>query len=177
MTTYDYEKLAMSTAATLEEVLCAGTAPAVEDLAGSEFRGWNTPFFASWVGILRFKKGFFLDPKAGGALRGYNKNIMSGGGINDPWDESGPGGKAKPFGFYDVVSSSTEPYSNSVVLNYNCPRNFSLDPTKLLRDYLVQVDPENPDLFLGKAYLALPPKWPCVSYFILERVGQAEIPS
>ena len=39
----------------------------------------------------------------------------------------------------------------------------------MLRDYLVQVDPANPDLFLGKAYDALGPLRMPTNFFILER--------
>ena len=74
-------------------------------------------------------KGFFKDPSAGGAVRGYNKDIVSGGGLMDPWTEKGKDGKAKPFGFYEIVPQTSGPYPNSVLLNYNCPRNFPLDPT------------------------------------------------
>ena len=173
---HTYESLASATSDTLEQVLLDGQAPDLEVIAGNEYRGWNTPFFASWVGILRFKKGFFKDETNGGSVRGYNKDIVPGGGLMDPWTEKGPGGKAKPFGFYEVQPQSAGMYPNSVLLNYDCPRNFALDPTKLLRDYVVQVNPDNPHLLLGKAYLALPGK-PCVSYFILERVGDAEQPN
>lgn len=176
MNRHDYASLASAPRAELEAVLRAGHPPDLEGLAGSEFRGWNTPFFASWIGILRFKKGFFRDPKAGGRVRGYNKAIRSGGGLNDPWVEKGPGDVASPFGFYEVEIPDDDRYPNSVLLNYNCPRNFLADPTRLLRDYLVQVDADNPDLLLGKAYLATPPIWPRVSYFLLERVGDSVVP-
>jgi hypothetical protein len=173
---HTYDSLASSTDETLEQALVDGTQPDLETIAGHEYRGWNTPFFAATAGILRFKKGFFKDPSAGGAVRGYNKDIVAGGGLMDPWTEKGKDGKAKPFGFYEIVPQTSGPYPNSVLLNYDCPRNFPLDPTKLLRDYVVQVNPDNPHLLLGKAYLALPGKWPTVSYFILERVGEAEVP-
>ena len=47
--------------------------------------------------------------------------------------------------------------------------NPALDPTQVLRDYVVQVDPKNPDLFLGKAYGAFGPLRIPTNFFILER--------
>ncbi|MEJ2362959.1 MAG: hypothetical protein P8Z75_16395 [Gammaproteobacteria bacterium] len=44
-----------------------------------------------------------------------------------------------------------------------------LSPDPFLRDYLVQVDADNEDLYLGKAFVALGPKRVFVSYFVLER--------
>ena len=41
---------------------------------------------------------------------------------------------------------------------------------------MVQVDPDNPDLLLGKAYLGLPGAWPVVSWFVLERLGPGRPP-
>ena len=85
MTKHTYESLASSTDETLEQVMMTGTQPDLDVIAGSEYRGWNTPFFAATAGILRFKKGFFKDPSVGGAVRGYNKDIVAGGGLMDPW--------------------------------------------------------------------------------------------
>ena len=42
-----------------EALLRSGTPPDPSLLAGYEYRGWNTPFFASLAGIKKFKKGFF----------------------------------------------------------------------------------------------------------------------
>ena len=176
MTKHTYESLASSTDETLEQVMKSGTQPELDVIAGNEYRGWNTPFFAATAGILRFKKGFFKDPSAGGAVRGYNKDIVSGGGLMDPWTEKGKTGKQNRSAFTRLCRRRAVRIQTSVLLNYNCPRNFPLDPTKLLRDYVVQVNPDNPHLLLGKAYLALPGKWPTVSYFILERVGDSEVP-
>ena len=48
-------------------------------------------------------------------------------------------------------------YLHAVLLNYGKGGNTPLDPTAGLRDYVVQVDPTNPDLYLGKAYCAFGP--------------------
>jgi len=57
-----------------------------------------------------------------------------------------------------------------VLLDYGRGGNKPWDPTRGLRDYVVQVDPSNPDLFLGKAYYALGPLRVHSNFFILERL-------
>ena len=173
MTNHRYESLAVAPEHELESILRAGLPPDPADLAGYEFRGWNTPLFASFAGIKKFKKGFFNDRNAGGRVRGYNKDIRQQGGLSGPWLEKGPGGRAKPFGFFEVEPPEQGWYPNSVLFNYACPRNNRLDPTRVLRDYVVLVDRDNPDLLLGKAYLALGLTRPSVSWFILERTGRS----
>jgi hypothetical protein len=175
MSRHRYETLAVATSAELEAALRGGLAPDPQALAGSEFRGWNTPFFAPFLGIQKFKKGFFVDEPAGGRVRGYNRDVRQEGGLSGPWLEKGTGG-AKAYGFYEVEVQSAGCYPGSVLLNYDCPRNPRANPIRLLRDYVVQVDPGNPDLLLGKAYLGLPPRGVFVSWFVLERLGPGRPP-
>ena len=56
-----------------------------------------------------------------------------------------------------------------MLLNYGKGGNAAFDPTQVLRDYVVQVDPKNPDLLLGKAYGAIGPLHIPTNFFILER--------
>ena len=61
-------------------------------------------------------------------------------------------------------------YLHGLLLDYGKGDNPFYDPSAGLRDYLVQVDADNPDLFLGKAYFALgAARVPTFSFFILER--------
>ena len=60
-------------------------------------------------------------------------------------------------------------YLHALLLNYGRGGNKPYDPTRNLRDYVVQVDPANPDLYLGKAYYALGPARMPTNFFILER--------
>ena len=62
-------------------------------------------------------------------------------------------------------------YPQALLLDYGCGRNPAFDPSALLRDYLVQVDPRDPDLLLGHAFLALGPARVAAGYFVLERFG------
>lgn len=167
----DYLSLTTASNDFLEEVLRAGTAPDVDKLAGWEFRGFNTLDLTSMIGIRKFKKGFYKD---GDLAKGYNVKIKQNGGLLDPWEDVIKKGESAKHGFYNVEpvteSDKDNLYPNSLLLNYgSSDRNPKADPSKFLRDYLVQVDTDNDDLYLGKAYVALGPKRVFVSYFVIER--------
>ena len=80
------------------------------------------------------------------------------------------------FGFYRVdpvdPTSRDNAYLHSVLLDYGKGGNKRLDPTSGLRDYLVRVDDDNDDLFLGKAYYALARARIATNFFLLERFRQ-----
>ncbi len=152
-----------------------GTMPDLEGLAGWEFRGINRlPFnrlpIASAAGIKKFMKGFFKHED--GRVMGYNSpvvnNVLDGRWHTKPSDTA-----PKRFGFYEVYpvdpTARDNHYLHAVLLDYGKGNNSPLDPTRQLRDYVVQVDPTNPDLLLGKAYYAIGPARVRLNYFILER--------
>ena len=66
-----------------------------------------------------------------------------------------------------IVTAASELARN--MIDYGKGGNPKGDPSNGLRDYLVQVDAANPDLFLGKAYYALGPLRVHSNFFILER--------
>jgi hypothetical protein len=59
-----------------------------------------------------------------------------------------------------------------LLLDYGLGGNGPFGPP--LRDYIVQVYPDNADLLLGKAYLALGPLRIPAGFFILERLKKHE---
>lgn len=153
--------------AELAALMAKGKAPSEDALAGWEFRGWNHPPVLALLGIRKFVKGFFQDARG---LQGYNRPPRQDGFENE-WT-----GMKAPFGFYDVVAPRAPDvlYPNSLLLDYGTnPRNPAWKPERFLRDYLVQPDPSEPDVFLGLAVLALPGR-PSVSHFLLERLGRSE---
>ncbi len=167
----DYLSLTTASNGFLEEVLRAGIVPDVDKLAGWEFRGFNTLDLTGMIGIRKFKKGFY---KEGDALKGYNVKIKQKGGLLDEWEDIVKDGQSAKHGYYDVMpvtdAEKDNLYPNSLLLNYGASdRNPKADPSRFLRDYLVQVDADNDDLYLGKAFVALGPKRVFVSYFVLER--------
>jgi hypothetical protein len=170
--------LARMPARALERMLVRGQAPDLVSLAGWAFRGLNTPPWARLLGIRKFIKGF--DAPAGlqaqGAplreLRGYNCAVVQNA-VDEPWIGRPDPARPERFGYYRVgavePSARDNAYLHAVLLDYGRGGNARLDPARGLRDYLVQVDPERPDLFLGKAYYALGPARLGVSFFVLER--------
>jgi hypothetical protein len=166
----------------LEKIFQNGTTPDLEALVGWEFRGINRmPLnainIAYAVGIKKFVKGFFRAED--GRVMGYNipvkMNVLDG-----RWNLKPSDSEPKRFGFYEVApvdaTARDNEYLHAVLLDYGKGGNPKLDPTAGLRDYLIQVDANNPDLYLGKAYYAIGPARLKTNFFILERhrVGLTE---
>lgn len=160
--------LAGLSAAELEKIFAAGKTPDFEKLNGWEFKGYNVPFFAKLLGIKKFKKGFYLRD---GEPRGYNIPIYQNS-IDEPWRCRPVDHNPKRFGFYSVKKVQPGDFENkepgALILNYSDGKNLPWEGS-FLRDYLKQVDPDNDDLFLGKAYSAVGPLRVMPSFFILER--------
>ena len=167
----------------LEQTFQRGTTPDIEALVGWEFRGINctprgAPPFARLAGIQKFVKGMFRADD--GRVMGYNspvvQNVLDGRWRTRPSDTA-----PKRFGFYEVApvdaTSRDNHYLHAVLLDYGKGGNAAWDPTRGLRDYLVQVDAAAPDLLLGKAYYAVGPARVGVGFFVLERFrrGPAEL--
>jgi hypothetical protein len=170
-----YQKLARASNAELEAVFLAAATPALEALAGWEFRGFNTPFFARLLGIQKFIKGFFQEP--GNELAGYNVPVHQNG-LEAPWVHKPSAEMPKRFGYYQVyrvrAGERDHRYPHALLLNYGASRrNKAYQVERVLRDYLVQPDAANPDLLLGKAYLAFGPLRVPSNFFILERLRKA----
>jgi hypothetical protein len=161
----------------LERIFVNGAMPDLDALAGWEFRGINhMPLnvlpVAQLLGIKKFVKGFYRDES--GRVMGYNspvaRNVLDG-----RWHVA-----PKRFGFYEVAPvdpvARDNHYLHAVLLDYGKGGNPRSNPMSGLRDYLVQVDRGNPDLFLGKAYFAIGPGRLALNFFILERfrVGLTE---
>lgn len=162
-----FARMKEMSAAELDGLMAAGRAPSEESLAGWEFRGWNHPPALALLGIRKFVKGFF---RADG-LEGYNRPPRQDG-FDAEWTGAG-----EPFGFYRVGAPRAPDllFPRSLLLDYGAsPRNPSWKPERLLRDYLVQPDPNEPDVLLGLATLALGPARPATNFFLLERMRKAE---
>jgi hypothetical protein len=168
-------ELEQTAMAGLERVFQRGSMPDLDALVGWEFRGINhMPLnalnLAYAIGIKKFVKGFFRAED--GRVMGYNipvaRNVLDGRWHLKPSDS-----EPKRFGFYEVApvdaTARDNEYLHAVLLDYGKGGNAKLDPSSGLRDYVVQVDPNNPDLYLGKAYYAFGPARLATSFFILER--------
>ena len=158
----------------LERVFLRGTMPDLDALVGWEFRGINhMPLnglnLAYLAGIKKFVKGFY---RTESAVMGYNIPVARNA-LDGRWHLKPSDSEPKRFGFYEVhpvdPTSRDNEYLHAVLLDYSKGGNRAADPSRGLRDYVVQVDPRNPDLYLGKAYYALGPTRLATSFFILER--------
>ncbi len=169
-----YEELAQLSNRELEEMLRAGKTPRPEALAGYEWRGYNISPFTRLLGIQKFIKGFMTGNQC---VEGYNRQVQQNG-LNSPWMLKTEPEKQKRYAFYFVTpvdeSSKDDLYPQALLLDYGAsPRNPRFGPERALRDYLVQVDTQNPDLMLGKAYMAVGPWRLFANFFIIERMGPA----
>lgn len=156
----------------LERALMRGHTPDLDALAGWEFRGMNTPSWARVVGIKKFVKGFYRPAASSSDLFGYNCPVRQNR-LDAPWLLKPSDSAARRFGFYRVsavdATRRDNAYLHAVLLDYSQGMNHPHDPTNGLRDYLVQLDADNPDIFLGKAYYALGALRAATSFFVLER--------
>lgn len=174
--TLDYKTLTHAPKGDLENIFRNASAPPPGTLAGWEFRGYNVPWFTKLLGIQKFIKGFFS--AAPGSVEGYNIPVRQNG-FENPWEHL-PGPDApKRFGFYAVAPVDKDARDNyypaSILLNYGASsRNAFYRVEKVLRDYVVQPDPRNPDILLGKAYLALARARVPSNFFVLERLRRTE---
>jgi hypothetical protein len=155
----------------LERVFESGFTPDLDALIGWEFRGVNVPAWAYVAGVKKFVKGFYR-PGGGAQVYGYNCPVVQDG-LGRPWRTRPSDDAPRRFGFYRVLpvdaTSRDNAHLHAVLLDYDQGGNHRMDPSRGLRDYLVRVDRDNPDLYLGKAYYALGPGRLAVSYFLLER--------
>jgi len=180
--TWTYEALCLARPEDLEDVMRCGATPDLSRLSGWEFRGFNTVELLQLAGIRKFKKGFYrADPSRPHqeGIQGYNVNVVQGT-LGEPWRDATKNGQPVRIGWYEAhqvdLADSDNKYPNAVLINYGAsPKNIKLDPSRLLRDYLVQVYPDNPDLYLGKAFLTLGPLRVFASYFVLERHNPSEL--
>lgn len=157
----------------LETLLLRGATPDIDDLVGWEFRGLNTPSWAYLVGIKKFVKGFYRPTGNAGDVYGYNCPTVQNR-LDHPWCTKPSDRAPKRFGFYRVYrvepTARDNAYLHALLLDYGQGQNPGLSPVNRLRDYLVQIDPEDRDLYLGKAYYALGNTRVPASFFVLERL-------
>ena len=158
----------------LTERMHDGAQPRLEDLVGFEFRGLNLPAITRALGIQKFRKGFFLPEAEIPALhaRGYNVAVQQNG-PDAPWIAKPSEEAPKRHGFYDVYpaieSQRFHAFDRALLIDYDVSENGTANPEKVIRDYLIQPDSENEDLFLGYAHLALGPLTVPFGFFVLER--------
>jgi hypothetical protein len=171
-----FEDLCVAGSAELERLLTGGFTPEPDQLAGWELRGYNTQPLAGPFRVRKFKKGFAADPAGPGMLQGYNVLVQQNG-LPNPWIDRLRHGEPIRFGLYEArpvrPGQRDSAYPRALLLDYSRGHNPLWDPSRLLRDYMVQVYRDNHDLYLGKAYGAVGPARVLVGYFVAERYNRA----
>ena len=152
-----------------------GQAPSFEALVGWEFDGVNTARLAAPV--RKFRKGFYDGPpreRRGPepCIHGFNIPIHQDG-VMQPHRAKPSDDEPRRFGFYRVHSvdpaARDARYPAALLLDYGLGRNPVLDPSSRLRDYLVQIYPDDSDLLLGHAFVALTRCRISMGFFVLTR--------
>jgi hypothetical protein len=190
MTQHTFASLTAMSAADLSKVLADGKAPAFSSITGHEFRGWNVfgdigaKAVGGIMGIQRFAKGFFVRDAAGDVdalpwIEGYNVKIQRGT-LSEPWTGIPDDDHLQRFGFYRVWKPGLGEgragrHEQALLLDYSQgnPKPGLFEGSGL-KDFIVQVHPDNPDLLLGTAYMTLGPVAVPPSFFVIERLRKVD---
>jgi hypothetical protein len=165
-----YLELARKSKRELDAVFAAGSSPDVSALTGFEFRGYNQPRAAALLGIRKFIKAFYLDS----AQRPFGCNTpVTQNGLEDEWLARPSAGHPKRYAFFQVEPASPDAPDDlrrgAALLDYSRGGNRAYDIARILRDYLVRVEPGSDELLLGKAFFVVAGVRLANSYFLIER--------
>jgi hypothetical protein len=165
-----YLDLARKSKRELDAVFAAGSPPDVSALTGFEFRGYNQPRAATLLGIRKFIKAFYLD----GARRPFGCNTpVTQNGLEDEWLARPSAAAPKRYAFFQVEPASPDAPDDlrrgAALLDYSQGGNRAYDIARILRDYLVRVEPGSDELLLGKAFFVVAGAPLAHSYFLIER--------
>jgi hypothetical protein len=178
---YSFADIATEKDAKLEELVRRGIMPDMASIAGWEFKGRNISAFSALINIRRFIKGFRAIPPGSDPPRmldGYNLWVRQDRGLEKSWRQINKMGKTWRHGFFKVhpvdPDSPDNKHPNALLIDYSLAKNPFYRPDNALRDYFVQVYPDNPDLYIGKVTAALGDQRIFAGYFVLERLQQPE---
>ncbi len=165
-----YLELADRSKHELEAVFGAGTPPDVSALTGFEFRGYNRPRAAALLGIRKFIKAFYLDRS--GRPFGCNTPVARNG-LDDEWLARPSTERPKRYAFFQVEPADPgapdELRRGAALLDYGRGGNPAYHIARILRDYLVRVEPGSDELLLGKAFFVVAQTRLADSFFLIER--------
>jgi hypothetical protein len=165
-----YLELAGKPKRDLDAVFAAGSPPDVSALTGYEFRGYNQPRAAALLGIRKFIKVFYTD--ASGQPFGCNTPVTQNG-LHGEWLARPSAARPKRYAFFRVEPASPsapdERQRGAALLDYSRGGNRAYDISRILRDYLVRVEPGSDELLLGKAFFVVAGTRLTDSFFLIER--------
>jgi hypothetical protein len=154
----------------LDAVFTAGSPPDVNALTGYEFRGYNQPRAAALLGIRKFIKVFYLDA----AQRPFGCNTpVTQNGLENEWLARPSAQHPRRYAFFQVEPANPDAPDGlrrgAALLDYSRGGNRAYDIARILRDYLVRVEPGSDELLLGKALFVVAGATLAHSYFLIER--------
>ena len=165
-----YLELAARSKGELDAVFAAGSPPDAAALTGFEFRGYNQPRAAALLGIRKFIKAFYLDRS--GQPFGCNTPVAQNG-LAAEWLPKPSAEQPKRYAFFRVEPADPDAPDGqrhgAVLLDYGRGGNHAYDIARILRDYLVRVEPGSDDLLLGKAYFTVAGARLASAFFLIER--------
>jgi hypothetical protein len=165
-----YLRLAGGSKAEFAAVFASGSPPEVSALTGFEFRGYNQPRAAALLGIRKFIKAFYLDRS--GQPFGCNTPVTQNG-LHAEWLARPSAERPKRYAFFQVEPAdphaSDALHHGAALLDYSRGGNRGYDVARILRDYLVRVEPGSDELLLGKAYFVVAGTRLAHTYFLIER--------
>jgi hypothetical protein len=172
MSASQYVRLARSDNRTLDSIFATAAAPAFETLVDFQWRGYNTDPNLRVLGLRKFIKAFF---RGRNGDEGFNVKVEQNR-LSEPWLARLRNGRLDAFAFYLVGPQDDRTHldrnPSALLIDYAAtPRNPKWHVERMIRDYLVQPDPDNPDLMLGRAFLGVGRARLPSSYFVLERLA------
>jgi hypothetical protein len=169
---YTFEELIEFNNDQLGQLMVAGGTPAIDELIGYEYRGYNIQAATKFLGTRKFKKGFFGNAGEGHAW-GYNMPVTQNGKA-EPWlavpNEENP----QRYFFFGVLPAGApgydKRYAHSLIIDYSLWGDyFFLNPARYTVDYMIYPNPDNRDLMVGKSDFVNGPVRFFLGYFIIER--------
>jgi hypothetical protein len=165
-----YLELASRSKRELDAVFAAGSPPEVSALTGFEFRGYNQPRAAALLGIRKFIKAFYLD--SSGRPFGCNTPVTQNG-LAQEWLARPSPQRPRRYAFFQVEPPDPDAPADlrrgAALLDYGRGGNRGYDIARILRDYLVRVEPGSDDLLIGKAFFVVAGTRLAHSFFLIER--------
>jgi hypothetical protein len=156
--------------AELAAVFASGDPPDIAVLTGFEYRGYNQPRAAALLGIRKFIKAFYLDRS--GRPFGCNTPVAQNG-LDAEWVARPSAERPRRYAFFRVEppdpQASDELRHGAALLDYRNGGNRAYHIARILRDYLVRVEPGSDELLLGRAYFVVAGAPLAHAYFLIER--------
>ena len=165
-----YLELAGQPKRELDAVFAGGSPPDASALTGYEFRGYNQPRATALLGIRKFIKAFYIH--ASGQPFGCNTPVTQNG-LAGEWLARPSAERPKRYAFFQVEPADPRAPDDlrhgAALLDYGRGGNRAYDIARILRDYLVRVEPGSDELLLGKAFFVVAGTRLADSFFLIER--------